>query len=75
MANPIYNQFNKGPGLPGMLGNLSNLVQQFNQFRQTFQGDPQAKVKELMDSGQLSQQQLDQLTPIAQQLQGLLFHR
>lgn len=63
--NPLY----------GMLGggNKQNgLIQKFQQFRQSFQGDPKAEVMRLVQSGKISQQQLDQLQQMARQFQGML---
>ena len=37
-----------------------NILEAFRNFRNTFQGDPEAKVKELLASGKMSQQQFDQ---------------
>ena len=54
----------------GMLGggNQQNaLIQKFQQFRQSFQGDPKAEVMRLVQSGRISQQQLDQLQQMARQ--------
>lgn len=70
MPNPIFNALNNGfQNRP--LGNLSNLLTQFNQFSSNFQGDPKQKVQELLESGQMSKAQFDQLAPIAQQLQNV----
>ena len=44
-----------------------NMIQQFNQFRQTFQGDPQQQVQQLLNSGQMTQEQFNQLQQMAQQ--------
>ena len=38
----------------------NNIMEAFRNFRNTFQGDPEAKVKELLASGKMSQQQFDQ---------------
>jgi hypothetical protein len=35
-------------------------MEAFRNFKNTFQGDPEAKVKELLASGKMSQQQFDQ---------------
>ena len=59
----------------GMLGggNQQNaLIQKFQQFRQSFQGDPKAEVMRLVQSGRISQQQLDQLQQMARQFQEML---
>lgn len=46
-----------------------NMFQQFQQFRSTFQGDPKQKVQELLNSGQMSQQQFNYLSNLARQFQ------
>ncbi len=71
MANPLYNALNGGK-MPGPMGQFGQMMQQFQQFRQSFQGDPKAEVQKLLQSGKMSQQQLNQLQMMAQQFQGLL---
>lgn len=71
MANPLYNALGGGK-MPGPMGKFGQMLQQFQQFRQSFQGDPKAEVQKLLQSGKMSQQQLNQLQMMAQQFQGLL---
>lgn len=71
MANPLFQAMGGGK-LPGPMGQFQQIVQQFNQFRANFQGDPQQEVQKLLQSGKMSQQQLDQLQAMARQFQGLL---
>ena len=52
--------------------NPMQMIMQFNQFRQNFQGDPQAEVQKLIASGQMSQQQLNQLQAMATQFQNMM---
>ncbi len=52
--------------------NPIQMIQQFNQFRQTFQGDPRQQVQNLLDSGQMSQEQFNQLSSMAQIFQQLI---
>lgn len=59
-----------GGGMPGPMGNFQQMMQQFQQFRQTFQGDPKAEVEKLLQSGRISQDQLNQLQAMAKQFQG-----
>lgn len=56
MANPFFNG-GAGPSVTP----FQNFAERFNQFRQTFQGDPRQKVEELLKSGQMSQEQFNQL--------------
>lgn len=59
-----------GGGNP--MGGFGALMQQYRQFRQSFTGDPKAEVEKLLQSGQISQQQLDQVQAMAKQFQGFL---
>ena len=71
MANPLFNALGGGR-MPGMMGQFQSMVQQFQKFRQSFQGDPKAEVEKLVQSGRISQQQLNQLQQAATQFQQLL---
>lgn len=46
-------------------GNMMNFMQSFNQFRQSFQGNPQEQVQQLLDSGKMSQDQFNQFQQMA----------
>ncbi len=48
------------------------MMQRFQQFKQSFQGDPKAEVEKLLQSGKMSQQQLNQLQQMAKMLQNLM---
>ena len=76
MPSSIFNMFNNnrqsGFQLPGPFGNIMDLINQFNQFRTNFQGDPRAKVQELRQSGQMSDEMFNKLSGIAQQFQNML---
>lgn len=71
MPNPLF-QALAGGQMPGRLGQFQQMVQQFNLFRQNFQGDPQKEIEKLLQSGKMSQQQLNQLQQAAQMFQSLL---
>ena len=72
MGNPFYNRFNNNNQFnTGPLGQLMNLKQQFNAFRQQFQGDPQQQVQQLLDSGQMTQEQFNKLSNMAKMYQSL----
>lgn len=62
--NPLFN----------MLGNNqpTGLIQQFLKFKQTFQGNPQQQVQELLNSGKVTQEQYNQAVQQAKVLQKLL---
>lgn len=72
--NPLYNilngQSNVFQGTP--FGNMMNFMNRFNQFRQTFQGDPQQQIQNLLSSGKISQDQYNDAYKKAQQIQQLM---
>lgn len=59
-----------------MSSNPLQMIQAFNQFRRNFTGNPEQKVRELVASGRINQQQLNQLQGMATQFQQMLnnFH-
>lgn len=61
--NPLYQQMNNSN---------NNIIDQFNKFKQSFTGNPQQQVQQLLNSGKVSQQQYNQAVQMAQQLQRLL---
>ena len=67
MSNPLFSMFGDN-----QFGNMANLVQQFQQFRNTFKGNPQEQVQQLLNSGCISQQQYDQAVQQAKALQQML---
>lgn len=69
--NPLFNALGGGQ-LPGQMGQFQNMVQQFRQFQQSFQGDPKAEVEKLVQSGKITQQQLNQLQQMAAQFRQLI---
>ena len=63
MNNPLFN----------MMGNpMMNMMQRFQQFRQTFQGNPQEQIKQMISSGKINQQQYQQAVQMAQQLKQMM---
>ena len=64
--NPIFNALNKNNN------NSGNMLQQFQQFKKQMQGvNPQEEVQKLLQSGKISQEQLNKAQQMAQQMQGL----
>lgn len=76
MANPLMGMMgNKQAqgGLPAQGGNkFSQMMNEFKRFRQEMQGvNPQDKINELLRSGKVNQQQIEQANQMAQMAQGL----
>ena len=69
MANPLYNILGGG-SMP--INNTANMIKRFNEFRSTFSGDPKQVVQNLLNSGQMSQQQFNELQQMATQFQKLM---
>ncbi len=72
MANPLFGRFGQPQATPqNPIGNMMNVMQQFNQFRSQFKGDPKQQVQQLLSSGQMSQDQFNQLSEMAKQFQSM----
>lgn len=63
--NPLFQMMNQA-------NPMANFMQRFQQFRQTFSGNPQQMVQQLLQSGKVSQAQYQNAMRMAQQMQGLL---
>ena len=64
MANPLYNALNGQQTNP-----MQQLVADARKLRQTMQ-KPRAEVERLVQTGQMSQEQFNQFSQIAQQIVG-----
>lgn len=57
-----------------MLGNsmpnnqMTQIINQFQQFRNTFNGDPKQQVQQMLNSGQITQEQYNNAVQMANQL-------
>ena len=70
MSNPLYKAL--GGKIPYVENSPLNLVQQVQKFRQDMQGkNPNEEISKLLQSGRISQQQLNQAQQMAYQMQGL----
>lgn len=67
MANPLLQTL----GVSSKSNN-KNIVEQFKEFKNSFQGDPQAKINELLTSGKVTQEQINQATEMANLIKGLM---
>ena len=64
MANPLSQMLNSQP--------TNNILQRFQQFRQSFKGDPQQTIQQLLQSGKVTQEQYDKAVQMAQQFKQLI---
>lgn len=51
---------------------FANLIHQAKQMQQTFKGNPKAEVERLIKSGQMSQDQFNQYSQIANQIMQMM---
>ena len=75
MSNTLFNALGgaQAPAqMPGLAGQFQQMMQQFQQFRAGFQGNPKQEVEKLIQSGKISQQQLNQLQSAAKQFMQFL---
>jgi len=56
--NPIYDQFGKN----------DDLMKRFEQFKQSVQGDPKQIVQQMLNRGQITQEQFNRASQIANQM-------
>ena len=78
MANSVFNALGNNTAnskLPGPFGNIQELMSRLNQFRQSFNGDPKQQVQQLLNSGRMSQNQYNQLSQMATQIQNMLTNK
>lgn len=69
MGNPLFNAL--GGGTP-QGNNPMNMMQQFQKFMGEMKGkNPTDELNKLLQSGKVSQQQLNQAQQMAQQMQGM----
>ena len=69
MGNPLFNAL--GGGMTQGNGPMQ-MMQQFMQFKQNYKGNPKEEVQKMLQSGKISQQQLNQVQQMAGQFQNLL---
>jgi len=70
MANPFFSAMS---GANGPQGGAGNMMQAFQQFMQQNQGkDPNEMIQQMLSSGKLNQQQLNQAQQMAKQMEGPL---
>lgn len=66
MPNPIFNALGGAQGGPG------GMLQQLQQFMQTFKGNPKDEAMKLIQTGQISQRDLNNMQAMANQIQNMM---
>lgn len=71
-----YRNMGQGGTPQNMMGQndpgFANMIQRFEQWRQGFTGDPQQVVQQMLNSGQMTQQQFGQLQQMARQIMSMM---
>lgn len=55
-----------------MINNFQNFITQLNQFRQTFTGNPQQQVQQMLNSGKITQTQYNNAVQIANNIMRMM---
>lgn len=66
MSNPLYNSMNSMPN------NMNGFFQRLNQLKQTFKGDPHQQIQNMLNSGQVTQEQYNRAVQMAQNIQKMM---
>lgn len=70
MSNPLWDAF--GGSVRSNIPNPMQMIQQFKNFQKSFKGDPKAEVMKLLQNGQMTQEQFNQLQGLAEQFKQIL---
>lgn len=62
MGNPLFNQFGN------QNNDINDFINQIIDFKKNFTGNPKQEVEKLLQSGQMSQSEFNQLSQIANQI-------
>lgn len=66
MPNPLYGELNPPESNP-----FSQMKSEFEKFKASFKGDPRQEVQRLLNTGQMTQAQYNQLAKTAQQMRSM----
>lgn len=69
-SNPLFGLL--GGGRSAMPTNIQNILSQFQQFKNTFRGNPQEQIQQMLNSGKITQAQYNQAVQMANELQKYL---
>lgn len=67
MSSPLFDMMGNNQ-MPGPMGQMQQMLSAFQRFKAEFKGDPQQEVQKLLNSGQMTQQQYNQLQQMANQM-------
>lgn len=67
MANELYNEYANQGAQSAPDVSFADFVRQWQQFRAQYQGDPRQQIQQMLQSGQLTQEQLNHAQQLVQQ--------
>lgn len=67
MSNPLYDMLGNSLPFP-----MADFMKRFNQFRQSYHGDPRSQVQQMLNSGQITQDQFNRASQMATQIQRMM---
>ena len=66
MSNPLFNMLGNNQN-----NNMNGIMRQFQQFKNNFKGDPRQQIQQMLNNGQITQEQFNRAVQMAQQFQKL----
>lgn len=69
-TSSLFNMF--GQQTPNVNGGFVDMMSRFQKFKQNFSGDPKEQVQQLLNNGQMTQEQFNQLSKMATQFQQMM---
>lgn len=70
--HPLYNALNSGNAA---IDPAASMKAEYDRFRQNFRGDPQQEIMRMIQSGQVTQQQLNEAQRMMSAVANLFFKR
>lgn len=67
MSSPLFDMMGNNQ-MPGPMGQMQQMMSAFQEFKASFKGDAREEVQKLLNSGQMSQEQYNQLQQTANQM-------
>lgn len=67
MPNPLFNQLGGGQ-MGGAMGQFTQFMNSFNEFKASFKGNPQQRVQDALNSGEITQEEYTKAQQMASQL-------
>lgn len=65
MKSPVFN------AMGGANNSPMQMIQQFRQFKSNFKGNPEEEIQKMLQSGKISQEQLNKAQQMANQFQSM----